>query len=128
MRWPGVDLPCQDREVAPLRSEPRPTAAPVARRQWWRRLRLPLLLAAGVALAALGLWGRLPDPREFLRALAEADYGWVTLAAALQAVSLGAFAWQQRVLLRALGVRLTARRAAAVTMARTAISIAMPAG
>ncbi|WP_433360038.1 lysylphosphatidylglycerol synthase transmembrane domain-containing protein [Actinoplanes sp. CA-142083] len=114
--------------MAPLKSEPRPDAAPVTRRSRWRRLRLPLLFAAGLGLAALGLWGRLPDPREFLRALADADYGWVTLAAALQAVSLGAFGWQQRVLLRALGVRLTARRAAAVTLARTAISIAMPAG
>lgn len=116
--------------MAPLRSEPRPseTVPQRARRVWWRRLRLPLLLVAGLGLAALGLWGRLPDPREFLGALTGADYWWVILAAALQATSLAAFGWQQRVLLRALGVRLTARRAAAVTLARTAISIAMPAG
>ncbi|WP_239132247.1 lysylphosphatidylglycerol synthase transmembrane domain-containing protein [Paractinoplanes durhamensis] len=96
--------------------------------RWWRRLRLPLLIAAGLALAALGLWGRMPDPRDFLGALTSANYWWVTAAAALQATSLAAFAWQQRQLLRALGVRLTARRAAAVTLARTAISISMPAG
>ena len=92
------------------------------------RLRVPLLIAAGLVLAALGLWGRLPDPRAFVRALTGADYRWVAAAAALQAASLAAFAWQQRELLRALGVRLTVRRTAAVTMARTAISIAMPAG
>jgi uncharacterized protein (TIRG00374 family) len=106
----------------------RPAAGQAPRRSWWRRLRLPLLIAAGLALAALGLWGRLPDPREFLGALTGADYWWVALAAALQAASLAAFAWQQRELMRALGVRLSARRAAAVTLARTAISIAMPAG
>ncbi|WP_246607862.1 lysylphosphatidylglycerol synthase transmembrane domain-containing protein [Paractinoplanes toevensis] len=99
-----------------------------AARRWWVRLRLPLLFAAGLGLAALGLWGRLPDPRAFVAGLTGADYGWVTLAAALQALSLAAFAWQQRQLMRALGVRLTARRAAAVTLARTAISISMPAG
>jgi putative heme transporter len=98
------------------------------RRTWWRRLRLPLLLVAGVALAALGLWGRLPDPRAFVHALAGADYWWIALAAALQIASLASFAWQQRALMGALGVRLTARRAAAVTLARTAISISMPAG
>ncbi|GIF22660.1 hypothetical protein Ate02nite_53900 [Paractinoplanes tereljensis] len=92
------------------------------------RLRLPLLIAAGLGLAALGLWGRLPDPRAFVSGLTGADYRWVTLAAVLQALSLAAFAWQQRQLMRALGVRLSARRAAAVTLARTAISISMPAG
>jgi uncharacterized membrane protein YbhN (UPF0104 family) len=46
----------------------------------------------------------------------------------LQAVSLGAFAWQQRLLMGALGVRLKARHAALVTLARTALSISMPAG
>lgn len=116
--------------MAPIRSElrPGPAARQARRRVWWRRLRLPLLLAAALTVAALGLWGRLPDPRAFLRALTGADYWWVALAAALQVSSLAAFGWQQRVLLRALGVRLTARRAAAVTLARTAISIAMPAG
>src|SRR3954447_23157995 len=104
MGWPWVDLVRQDRDVAFLRSELRPgPAAPQARRRsWWRRLRLPLLLAAGLALAALGLWGRLPVPVEVLRALNGADYWWVIVAAALQALSLAAFAWQQRALMRAL--------------------------
>ncbi|WP_433291942.1 lysylphosphatidylglycerol synthase transmembrane domain-containing protein [Actinoplanes sp. CA-030573] len=115
--------------MTPTRSRLRSAPAPrPARRRWWRRLRLPLLVAAGLVLAAAGLWGRLPDPREFVRALIGADYGWVAAAVALQGASLGAFAWQQRAVMGALGVRLTARRAAAVTMARTAISISMPAG
>ena len=114
--------------MSSTRSEQRPAPAAAPARLWWRRLRLPLLIVAGLALAALGLWGRLPDPRQFVGALADADYGWGSVAAALQLASLAAFAWQQRVLLHALGVRLTARRAGAVTLARTAISISMPAG
>ncbi len=94
----------------------------------WSRLRLPLVAAAALVLAGLGLWGRFPDPRDFLGALTGADYWWVALAALLQVASLSSFAWQQRELMRALGVRLRARRAAAVTLARTAISISLPAG
>ena len=109
------------------RSELRPEpAAPTARRR--PRWRLPLILTVAAALAAIGLRGRLPDPREFVRALTDADPRWVTLAAALQAASLAAFAWQQRDLLRALGVRLKAGHLLAVTLARTAISISLPAG
>ncbi|WP_250009197.1 lysylphosphatidylglycerol synthase transmembrane domain-containing protein [Actinoplanes sp. M2I2] len=113
---------------------PRPDLLPVRRRRpaggavWWARLRLPAVVLAGLALAAFGLHGRFPDPREFLRALTGADYWWVTLAVALQAVSLAAFAWQQRQILRAFGVRLGLRFTLAVTLARTAISISMPAG
>lgn len=87
-----------------------------------------LLVAAGLVLAGFGLWGRFPDPREFAAALTGADPGWVALAVVLQAVSLAAFAWQQRQLLRALGVRMRARFVMAVTLARTAISISLPAG
>ncbi|MEV4351162.1 lysylphosphatidylglycerol synthase transmembrane domain-containing protein [Actinoplanes sp. NPDC049596] len=117
--------------MSPTRSELRPDpAAPAVRAgsRWWARLRLPLVVVAGLALAAYGLRGRFPDPRDFLGALTGADYWWVTLAAALQAVSIGAFAWQQRQLLRAFGVRVRARFALAVTLSRTAISISMPAG
>jgi uncharacterized protein (TIRG00374 family) len=92
------------------------------------RVRLPLILVAALALAGFGLWGRLPDPRDFAGALTGADYWWVALAAALQAVSLGAFAVQQSQLLRALAVRLRTVHALLVTLARTAISISLPAG
>ena len=91
-------------------------------------MRVPLVVLAAVGLAAFGLRGRFPDPREFLGALTSADYWWVTLAVVLQVVSLGAFAWQQRQILRAFGVRLGAGFTMAVTLSRTAISISMPVG
>jgi hypothetical protein len=83
---------------------------------------------AAAGLAAFGLWGRLPDPRAFVGALTGADYWWIALAVVLQVTSLAAFAWQQRQLMRSLGVRLKARHAALVTLARTALSISLPAG
>jgi putative heme transporter len=113
--------------VSRTRSELRPEPAARARRRW-ARLRLGLVLVAAFGLAAFGLWGKLPDPRSFVGAFTGADYRWVAVAAALQAASIGAFAWQQRNLLGALGVRLRARHAALVTVARTALSISLPAG
>ena len=100
-----------------------------ATRSRWRRWRLPLVAAgAVVALAVVGLHGRLPDPREILRDMAGADFGWVAVAALLQALSLVAFAYQQRRILSAMGVRLGRRDAVGITLASTAISIALPAG
>jgi uncharacterized membrane protein YbhN (UPF0104 family) len=110
------------------RSELRRSAARRAAKRPWARLRLPLVLLAAAGLAAFGLWGRLPDPRAFVGAFTGADYWWVALAVVLQIISLTAFAWQQRQLMGALGVRLRARHAALVTLARTALSISLPAG
>jgi uncharacterized membrane protein YbhN (UPF0104 family) len=93
-----------------------------------RWLRLGAVAAAVVVLAVIGLRGRLPDPREFVSALAGAGYGWIALAALLQIVSLTAFALQQRRLLDNLGVRLRVRRLLAITLARSALSISLPAG
>ncbi|MBM2616457.1 flippase-like domain-containing protein [Actinoplanes sp. LDG1-06] len=87
-----------------------------------------MVLVVGLGLAAIGLHGRFPDPRDFLGAFTGANYWWVALAAALQVVSLAAFAGQQRQILRAFGVRVSAGYAMAVTLARTAISISMPVG
>jgi len=111
--------------VPRTRSEPRPEPAVQTAR---RRPHLLLFAAAALLLAGFGLWGRFPDPREFLAALTGASPGWLALAAALQTASLAAFAWQQRQMLRALGVRLTIGFAMTVTLARTAISISLPAG
>jgi uncharacterized protein (TIRG00374 family) len=96
--------------------------------RWTRRRRLLLVAASVVALAAIGLRGRLPDLPQFFAALAGAEPGWVALAAGWQLVSLTAFALQQRRLLGALGVRLRFRFTVAVTLARSAISISVPAG
>jgi uncharacterized protein (TIRG00374 family) len=95
----------------------------------WRRWRLPLVAAAAVvALAVIGLHGRLPDPREILTALAGAEWSWILLAVLLQAVSLAAFAAQQRRILIAMGVPMGRRDAMGITLASTALSIALPAG
>jgi putative heme transporter len=101
---------------------------PASGNRWWPRVRLPLIVVVALVLAAVGLRGRYPDPREFVQALTGADFWWVTLAVALQAVSIAAFAWQQRQILKAFGVRVSARFATAVTLSRTAISISMPVG
>jgi uncharacterized membrane protein YbhN (UPF0104 family) len=93
-----------------------------------RRLRLLAVAVSVVALAAIGLRGRLPDPSEFAAALADARYGWVALAALLQAASIAAFAAQQQHLVGALGVHIGRGRLMAITLARTAISISVPAG
>ncbi len=105
------------------RSEPTAAPTPLARR--WR---LPLIIVAALGLAAVGLWGKFPNPRDFVAAVTGADYWWIALAGALQLASLGAFAWQQRRILKALGVRVPAGRTMAITFARTAISISIPAG
>jgi uncharacterized protein (TIRG00374 family) len=98
------------------------------RRGGRRWLRVLAIVVAVVGLAVLGLRGRLPDPRDFVGALADAAYGWVALAALLQAASIAAFAFQQRRLLGNLGVRLGLRHVVAVTLARTALAISLPAG
>jgi uncharacterized protein (TIRG00374 family) len=81
-----------------------------------------------VGLAVIGLRGRFPDPREFVAALAGAGYGWIAVAALLQVASLAAFAFQQRRLIDNLGVRLRRRHLMAITLARSALSISLPAG
>jgi uncharacterized protein (TIRG00374 family) len=90
-------------------------------------VRLLAVALAGLA-AAIGLRNRMPDPREFLAALTGAGFRWIVLAAVLQVTSLAAFAFQQRRLLDTLGVRLRHGHAMAITLARTALSISMPAG
>jgi uncharacterized protein (TIRG00374 family) len=101
-----------------------PAAAHWAKR-WTRWLVVPVVV---LALAVIGLHGRLPAPADIIDALVNADQGWILIAVLLQVASIGAFALQQRFLLRSMGVRLRRRRAVAVVLAGTAISIAVPAG
>lgn len=117
MPWPSEsppELPQQD--VA---------AAGTWRSRW---LRLLLVVVTVLVLATIGLRGRLPDPQELFTALTGAGAGWVVLAVLLQCGSIAAFAGQQQYLFAALGIRVRRRRVLAITLARTAISISVPAG
>ncbi|MCW6007183.1 flippase-like domain-containing protein [Micromonospora sp. CPCC 205371] len=104
-----------------------PVSAPPPRRQRIWRFALVAALT-GLGLAVVVLQGHLPHPRQVLTALTGAGYGWVVVAGLLQAASLAAFAAQQRRILAALGVRLPRRDAMAITLTRTALSVAVPAG
>jgi putative heme transporter len=96
----------------------------------WRTrwIRMVAVAVSVIALAAVGLRGRLPDPNEFLAALTGIEDGWVVLAALLQAASIAAFTGQQQHLLAALDVHIRRRRVLAISLARIAISISVPAG
>jgi uncharacterized membrane protein YbhN (UPF0104 family) len=96
-----------------------------ASRKWWVRA-LAAVVAGG--LVVIGLRGRLPEPGEILAALRDTDPRWFAVALLLQLLSQAAFGWQQRVMLSAFGVRLPRRIAMAVAYARSAISLAFPAG
>ncbi|WP_432969027.1 lysylphosphatidylglycerol synthase transmembrane domain-containing protein [Dactylosporangium sp. CA-233914] len=92
--------------------------------RWWR----PVLLAAGVALAAYTLHDHLPSPSATWRALSAATPGWLAAAAALSVLSMAAFAEQQRHLMAAFGVRIPAGWSLALSYARSAMATALPAG
>lgn len=106
-----------------------PASAPVppVPPRWRRRLGyLAFVLVAVVAVVTLR--DRLPDPGEFLDALAAADWRWAAAALAAGVLSQLAYAEQQRRLLAAFGVYVPPRRAVAMTYVRSALSMALPAG
>lgn len=90
-------------------------------------LRVTAVLAL-LIIAVLTLRGRLPSLPEVTAALADADTGWLAVAAAAELVSMGMFARQQRRLLTAFGVRMPRHRALALAYSRSAIAISLPAG
>ena len=101
----------------------KPAVRKMARR-WWR----PALLIIGIVLAVVELHGRLPSPASAWAALQESRPVWLVAAAALQLISMWAFAEQQRQLLAAFGVRMPPTASIAVSYARSAMSTALPAG
>jgi uncharacterized membrane protein YbhN (UPF0104 family) len=87
-----------------------------------------LVPALALGVAVLVLRTRLPRPAAIVDALDGASPVWLAVAVVAELISLDMFARQQRRLLRAFGVRMTQRRATALTYSRTAITYAVPAG
>jgi uncharacterized protein (TIRG00374 family) len=93
-----------------------------------RVLRIVAFSIALIVLVPMTLRGKLPSGPQVLTALSGTDLVWVLVGIGMQALSMAGFALQQKALLGALGVRVSFGRATAVTLARSAISISLPAG
>jgi putative heme transporter len=102
-----------------------PAAGRRPRWPWWARW---ALVAVGVVAAAVALRGRVPPLAEIAAAATGARPRWFLAAAVAQAVSVSMFGYQQQRLLRAFGVSIGIGRLTAITYARSAISISLPAG
>ncbi|MBX6767697.1 MAG: flippase-like domain-containing protein [Actinomadura rubrobrunea] len=106
-------------------SEPAPPPASSTRRRGlWVQAGL---LAATVGLVAV-FHDRLPDFGAMWDAARGAEPGWLAVVVLGVAGSMGAFARLQRRLLRIGGLRISLRRAFAVTYAGNALSTTLPAG
>lgn len=106
-------------EDAPVAPEPS-----ARRRGMW--VQLGVLAATAGALAAFH--DRLPDFGAMWDAARRAEPGWLAVVVLGAAGSMGAFARLQRRLLRIGGLRISLRRAFAVTYAGNALSTTLPAG
>jgi uncharacterized protein (TIRG00374 family) len=117
--------------VTAVVAEP-PTAAVVARpptTAWWSRRWLRFaLLGVGAVGVVVALDGRLPDAGDVLAVATGVDLRWAAVAVLAQVASQAMFGYQQRGLLHAFEVDISARRATAIAYSRTAISMALPAG
>jgi uncharacterized membrane protein YbhN (UPF0104 family) len=105
-----------------------PDPANATKRVSRRRLWTAIIAVAMLAVAIITLRGHLPSAGDVTIALRTGDPIWVVVAAVCEAISLGMFARQQRSILGALSVRMSLPRAIAVTYARSALAISMPAG
>jgi len=92
-----------------------------------RHWALPVVALMLVA-AYLTLRDHLPGVKSIADAFSTANLRWLTVAVVLEYISNAMFARQQRALLRSLGVRMSMARALAVTYARSALAISVPAG
>ncbi|MEV5828402.1 lysylphosphatidylglycerol synthase transmembrane domain-containing protein [Spirillospora sp. NPDC052242] len=96
----------------------------------WRRAGVAVqwALALGAVAALVLNRDRLPDPGALRAAAERADPLWLALVVVGGAASMGAFARLQRRLLRVGGLRMSLRRAFAITYAGNALSTTLPAG
>jgi uncharacterized membrane protein YbhN (UPF0104 family) len=101
------------------------TATPA---QFWRRWVGLVVTVAATAVAFVLLRRSLPDPATVLRSLVDARWWWLAVALLVQVGSVFMYAVQQRRLLAAYGGAMSIGRAVGVSLARTALSTAMPAG
>jgi len=107
-------------------ADPR-TSSPTGRRTGWRIARTAV--AIGITVPSVVVLSRqarhLPDTAG---AMALADGGWLATAAGLSVASMLMLAGQQLLLMRALGIRMPAPRALAITYAQTSITLTVPGG
>ncbi|MEU4240544.1 lysylphosphatidylglycerol synthase transmembrane domain-containing protein [Actinoplanes sp. NPDC026619] len=116
----GLDQPVAGGALAAVRK-----SVLAASQRWWVRALFALVAALIVVVT---LRGRMPEPADILAALRDTDARWFAAAIVLQVLSQAAFAWQQRVMLTAFGVRMSPPVAVLIALARSAISLAFPAG
>jgi len=88
----------------------------------------PTVTVVGLVVAVVYFRHTLPDPAQVWQAVTAGQRWWLALAAAVQFASMVMFALQQRRLLVAFGGSMSLRQSIRLTFARTAISIALPAG
>ncbi|MFD0581002.1 lysylphosphatidylglycerol synthase domain-containing protein [Dactylosporangium darangshiense] len=94
----------------------------------WRRWVAFAVTVAAVTLALVLLRRSLPDPGIVLEMLTAARWWWLALAVLFEVGSVVMYALQQRRLLTALGGAMSRSRAVGLSLARTTLSTAMPAG
>lgn len=88
------------------------------------RLTLSVTVITSIVLCS----GQLPDPAAVWALVTDAEPGWLALVVIAEVLSMGAFARLQHRLLLTGGVRVSLRRAFAVTFAGNALSTTLPAG
>ncbi|POM24452.1 TIGR00374: family protein [Actinomadura rubteroloni] len=112
-----------------LTATPPLTDAPVARRRTSRFTRvLHWTMIAGLIAALPFVYEELPDVGATWTAATRARPGWLLVVVAASLASMGMFARLQRRMLRIGGLRISLRRAAAITYAGNALSTTLPAG
>jgi uncharacterized membrane protein YbhN (UPF0104 family) len=97
------------------------------RRTGWQIARMAVAFAVTVTSIVV-LSRQVSYLPESVAAMASADARWLTAAAGLSVLSIAMLAEQQRVLLRALGTRISVPRGLAIAYAQTSVTLTVPAG